>query len=77
MDNPSVKIRGGVTGAKRILGVIAEVSGDQEVKDCLKDLFLFELANDMRGSNRYKPEYEKRIGTFAERAERDALKSER
>jgi len=77
MDNPSVKIRGGVTGAKRILGVIAEATGDQEEKDCLKDLFLFELANDMRGSNRYKPEYEKRIGAFAERAEREAKRLER
>jgi hypothetical protein len=76
MDNPEVKIRGGVTGARRILGVIADATGDDEVKDCLKDLFLFELANDMKGSNRYKPEYEKRIGIFAERSERESKRSE-
>jgi hypothetical protein len=75
MDDTSIKIRGGVTGARRILGVIAEATEDQEVKECLKDLFMFELASDMRGSSRYKPEYEKRIGNFATRAERELRKS--
>ena len=72
MESPSVKIKGGVVGAKRVLAVITESHESEEVRDCLKDLFLYELANDMRGSNRYKPEYEKRIGRFAEIAERSA-----
>ena len=76
MDNPSVKIRGGVTGAKRIFEVIAEATEDQEVKECLKALFLLELANDMRGSTKYKPEYERRIGEYAERAQREARRAE-
>jgi hypothetical protein len=76
MENPSVKIKGGVVGAKRVLAVIAESGEIEEVRDCLKDLFLYELANDMRGSNRYKPEYEKRIGRYAEDAERSAKRAE-
>lgn len=72
MANPEVKMKGGVVGAKRILEAIDKSDEDSEVRGCLKDLFLYELANDMRGSNRYKPEYEKRIGRFAEDAERSA-----
>ena len=75
MANSEVKIKGGVVGAKRVLAVIDGSDELQEVRECLKDLFLYELANDMRGSNRYKPEYEKRIGRFAEVAEKSEKKS--
>lgn len=75
MANPSVKIKGGVVGAKRILAAITDADEIDEVKECLKDLFLFELANDMRGSNRFKPEYEKRIGKMSEAAERAEKKA--
>jgi len=75
MGNPAVKIKGGLVGAKRILAVIAESDEDAEVRECLKDLFLYELANDMRGSNRFKPEYEKRIAKFSEAAESAAKKA--
>jgi hypothetical protein len=70
MENPPVKIKGGVVGAKRVLAVIAESDEDELVRECLKELFVYELANDMRGSNRYKPEYEKRIGKLSENFER-------
>ena len=75
MGNPTVKIKGGLVGAKRILAVIAESDEDAEVRECLKDLFLYELANDMRGSNRFRPEYEKRIAKFSEAAERAEKKA--
>jgi hypothetical protein len=68
MEDTSVKIKGGVVGAKRILAVVSASEAPDDVRECLKELFLYELANDMRGSNRYKPEYEKRIGRYADQA---------
>ena len=76
MENPPVKIKGGVVGAKRVLAVIADSEEDEQVRECLKELFVYELANDMRGSNRYKPEYEKRIAKFAEDLERGTKKAQ-
>jgi ABC-type sulfate transport system substrate-binding protein len=68
MDNSGMKVKGGVAGAKRVLNVIASSTDNKEAAECLKSLFLYELANEMRGSNRYRPEYEKRIAQFEELA---------
>jgi len=76
MANPEVKIRGGVVGARRILAAIDAADEIQEVRDCLKELFLYELANEMRGSNRFKPEFEKRIDRLSQNAERSMKKAE-
>ena len=74
MENSTVKVKGGVVGARRVLELIAECEEIEEVRDCLKDLFLYELANEMRGGIRSQQEYENRIGRFAEKAERSESK---
>ena len=75
MVDPQVNIPGGVTGAKRVLSAISNSSDIKEIRECLRDLFVYELANEMKGSNRYKPEYEKRIRDFADRADKATHKA--
>ena len=70
MADPEIKIKGGVGGAKRVLAAINDASEIKEVRQCLRDLFIYELGLDIKGGVRYKAEYEKRIGAYAQAAGR-------
>jgi hypothetical protein len=75
MEDSTVKVKGGVVGAKRVLALITESDEIEEIRDCLKELFLYELANEMRGSSRYQQEYEKRIDRYSVKAEHTESKN--
>ena len=70
MADPEIKIKGGVGVAKRVLAAIKDASEIKEVRQCLRDLFIYELGLDINGGVRYKAEYEKRIGDYAHAAAR-------